>query len=148
MAPIEVVFDVVRDIDVHQRSQISKSEKAVAGKVTGLIEKGEWVTWEAKHFGVRQRLTSRIEEMRRPVYFRDSMVRGAFKRFDHEHHFETTSAGHTKMIDVFDYTSHLGLLGKVADVLFLKRYMHKLLWERNLTIKEVAESKEIKGSNK
>ncbi|MFD2602510.1 hypothetical protein [Flavobacterium suzhouense] len=43
------------------------------------------------------------------------------------------------MIDVFDYTSPFGLLGRMADVLFLKHYMAKLLTERNRVIKEYAE---------
>ncbi|MCA9075514.1 MAG: hypothetical protein KDA93_10815 [Planctomycetaceae bacterium] len=44
------------------------------------------------------------------------------------------------MIDRFDYTSPLGVLGQLADVMFLKRYMTRLLKERNKLIKSVAES--------
>lgn len=44
------------------------------------------------------------------------------------------------MIDRFDYTSPLGVLGQLADVLCLKRYMTRLLKERNNLIKSVAES--------
>ena len=54
---------------------------------------GEEVTWSAKHFGVRQRLTSRITAFERPRRFRDSLVRGAFARFDHDHIFEPTETG-------------------------------------------------------
>jgi hypothetical protein len=44
------------------------------------------------------------------------------------------------MKDVFDFESPLGVLGKLANVLFLKSYMTKLLVERNRVIKEVAEN--------
>lgn len=138
-APIERVFDLARSIDVHQESQTSHREKAVAGKTSGLIEKGESVTWEATHFGFRQTLTSKIVALERPVHFRDSMLQGAFKRLDHDHYFETTAAGHTLMKDVFDYTSPLGFLGRFADLLFLKRYLCNLLRERNTVIKRMAE---------
>ena len=44
------------------------------------------------------------------------------------------------MRDVLYYTSPLGFLGRLADKLFLERYMHRLLTERNAVIKKVAES--------
>jgi hypothetical protein len=43
------------------------------------------------------------------------------------------------MKDVFDYTAPLGLLGHLADALFLKKYMGRLLEERNAIIREIAE---------
>jgi hypothetical protein len=49
-----------------------------------LIGLDEELTWEATHFGIRLRLTSRITAYRRPFHFRDSQVRGAFRRFDHD----------------------------------------------------------------
>lgn len=43
------------------------------------------------------------------------------------------------MTDVFDYGSPLGILGEMADAVFLKSYMMKLLAERNELIKRTAE---------
>lgn len=63
-------------------------ERAVAGRTTGLIELGEEVTWEGRHFGFRQRFTSRISAFDRPLRFQDRMIRGAFKSFVHDHDFE------------------------------------------------------------
>lgn len=142
LAPIEKVFDLSRSIEVHELSQSSNNERAVAGRTSGLIEADESVTWEAVHFGIRQRLTSKVVEMTRPTYFRDSMVSGAFKRFDHDHLFEITESGSTRMTDVFDYTSPLGFLGRLADATFLRKYMVKLLEERNSEIKRIAEMNE------
>ena len=139
-APIERVFDFARSIDVHQESQTRHGEKAVAGRMSGLIEAGETVTWEATHFGVRQRLASRIDAMTKPVHFRDSMISGAFACFVHDHHFEEIPGG-TRMTDVFDYTAPLGVLGRLADVLFLERYMRRLLEERNEVIRSLAENR-------
>lgn len=139
-APIEKVFDLSRSIDAHQQSQSAHNEVAVAGRTSGLIEAGEHVTWRATHFGIRQLLTSRIESMERPRYFRDTMVTGAFKRIDHDHYFEAESADRTFMRDVFVYEAPLGVIGRLADALFLERYMTKLLVERNQVIKKLAES--------
>jgi ligand-binding SRPBCC domain-containing protein len=138
-ASIAVVFDLSRDIDAHQQTQAVHREKAVAGKTSGLIEMGEEVTWEATHFGIRQRLTSRIVAMERPRYFRDSMIAGPFKCLDHDHFFQELSVGRTVMKDVFMYASPFGPIGRTADLLFLKRYMRRLLVERNVGLKRLAE---------
>ena len=42
--------------------------------------------------------------------------------------------------DVFDFTSPLGGLGRIADALFLERYLRRLLGRRNEEIKRLAES--------
>ena len=138
-APIETVFDLARSIDLHVQSTAHTHEKAVAGCTTGVISLGESVTWEATHFGVKQRLATKIVQFDRPRHFRDSLVSGAFKRFDHDHHFESV-AGQTLMKDTFDYTSPFGILGRIADFVFLRRYMSRLLRTRNDLIKSVAES--------
>lgn len=138
-APIERVFDLSRSIDMHQASMTGSGESAVAGVTTGLLGLGESVTWRARHFGVWQRLTSQITELDRPRHFRDELVRGIFTRFAHDHDF-AAFAGGTRMTDTFDYTSPLGVLGRLADAIVVERYMRALLEERNRVIREVAES--------
>ena len=135
----KIVFDLARSIDLHKISTSHTNEKAIAGVVSGLIGLDQTVTWKATHFGISQKLTSKISEYKSPDLFVDEMVSGAFKRLRHEHHF-TDFNDKTIMIDVFDYTSPMGFLGKLADVLFLKTYLTKLLKKRNAVIKEFAES--------
>ena len=142
-APVERVFDLARCIDLHTESLTQTKEKAVAGITKGLINKDETVTWEAIHFGIKQKLTSKITIFNRPNHFRDSMFKGAFERFDHDHFFETKDS-QTIMRDVFDYASPLGFLGSIADWLFLESYMKNLLESRNKLIKSVAESDDWK----
>jgi ligand-binding SRPBCC domain-containing protein len=137
-APIERCFDLARDIDLHMESTKGSNEKAVAGVTSGFIGLSEEVTWEATHFGVRQRLTSRITAFDRPVHFRDSLVRGAFRRIDHDHFF-SVEPPETVMRDVFDYESPLGWLGRCADWLFLESYMTRLLAVRAGVIRDAAE---------
>lgn len=142
-ADIKIVFDLSRSIDLHQLSTQHTQERAIAGKTSGLIELNDRVTWRAKHLGFYQTLTSEITEFDPPNYFVDEMVRGAFKRFRHEHYFSAQKDG-TLMRDVFDYQSPLGLLGKLADQLFLEQYMFNFLEQRNQVIKQYAESKRWK----
>ncbi len=138
-AAIEIVFDLSRSIDLHKISTAQTNEKAIAGKTSGLIGMNESVTWRAKHFGIYQNLTSKITKYDRPKFFTDEMVKGAFREFKHEHHFAEDN-GFTIMSDIFDYKSPLGILGKIADKIFLKKYMTDLLTERNRIVKEFAES--------
>jgi len=142
-APIERCFDLSRSIDLHVVSTKHTHETAIAGCTSGLIELNETVTWRAKHLGVWQTLSSRITEFNAPYLFVDEMVHGAFKRFRHEHHFEECLPG-TSMKDVFNFESPFGILGQMANVLFLTAYMRRLLERRNAVIKEFAEGDDWK----
>jgi ligand-binding SRPBCC domain-containing protein len=106
-APRKIVFDLARSIDFHKESTKQTKEKAVAGKISGLLELGESVTWKAKHFGVWLELESKITEFNSPNYFVDEMQKGSFKSFRHEHIFKENNK-QTLMVDVFDYKSPFG----------------------------------------
>ncbi|OCX52598.1 cell division protein [Mucilaginibacter sp. PPCGB 2223] len=140
-ADIETCFDLSRSIDLHVESTKHTRETAIAGRTSGLIELGDTVTWRARHFGIWQTLTSKITVMQRPVLFVDEMQSGAFKSFRHEHHFGE-AAGGTLMTDIFIFEAPLGLLGAMANKLFLTKYMRKLLIQRNEVIKLHAELKQ------
>ena len=136
---IQVVFDLIRSIDLHKISTSKTKEEAIAGKRSGLISLGETVTWRAKHLGFTQELTSIITDENTPTFFADEMKRGIFHSFRHEHHLQ--KEGNCILIkDVFIYKSPLGWLGKLADILFLKNYMKRFLMERNQVIKTYAET--------
>ena len=140
-APIERAFDLACSVELHMASTAQTGERAVAGVTSGLMALGHEVTWRARHFGVWQHLTSRITAFARPFHFRDSMVRGAFQRFDHDHFFAQRGEI-TVMRDVFDFQSPLGILGRIADRLYLTDYMRRLLLTRNALIKTAAETEQ------
>jgi ligand-binding SRPBCC domain-containing protein len=142
-APAGRVFDLSRSVDLHVRSAGATGETAVAGVTRGLLELGQEVTWRGKHSGIRQDLTSRITVFSRPGHFRDSMVKGAFRRLDHDHFF-TAQGEMTSMKDVFDFTSPLGIFGRIADALFLESYLRRFIVERNEIIKKAAEGDDWK----
>jgi hypothetical protein len=143
-APIERCFDLSRSVEVHLLSNVHSGEQALAvgGLTSGLAGLSEKVTWRAKHFGIWQTLTSEITAMESPCYLQVTMVRGIFRSMQADHLFKTVESGGTEMEDVFSIAAPLPLLGSVAEVLFLRRYMLALLRERNRVIKRVAESSE------
>jgi ligand-binding SRPBCC domain-containing protein len=138
-APIARVFDLCRSVDAHVVTAGATSERAVAGVTSGLLELGEQVTWSARHFGMRWRLTSRMVALDRPSYFRDSMVSGVFRAFDHDHEF-VQRGRMTEVRDVFAFTSPLGILGSMANVLVVTRHMRRFLERRMQDVKTIAES--------
>ena len=108
---IDICFDLSRSIDLHQLSTAVTNEKAIAGKMNGLINFGETVTWQATHFGITQKLTSKITAFNKPFHFRDEQLRGIFKFIIHDHYF---SAGKDCVImkDIFNFQSPFGYIGK------------------------------------
>ncbi|MBO9593791.1 MAG: SRPBCC family protein [Niabella sp.] len=136
---IETCFDLSRSIDLHSFSTAQTREKAIAGKTSGLIGADETVTWQATHFGVRQRLTSKITAYNRPFHFRDEQLRGAFRFIKHDHYFSNIEDG-TLMTDIFCFQSPLGLLGRIVDAVVMKHYLARFLAKRNDMIKNIAES--------
>ena len=138
-APMQRVFDLSRSVDLHAASTTQTGERPVAGVTSGLMSLGQEVTWRARHFGIWQCLTSRITAFDPPTYFRDSLGRGAFRRFDHDHFFSQLGEI-TIMRDVFDFQSPLGIFGRIADYLVLTSYLRHFLITRNATIKQAAET--------
>jgi hypothetical protein len=141
-APIERCFDLARSVEVHLAGNVHSGEQAVAagGITSGLVGLHQQVTWRAKHFGVWHQLTSEITQFDRPTFFRDEMVKGIFRFMRHDHCFRTLPDGRTEMVDSFAFAAPLPVLGRIAELAFLGRYMRKLLRERNTAIKEIAES--------
>lgn len=138
-APIERCFDLARSIDLHKLSTTGTEEEAIAGETFGLIGKGQRVTWRARHFGIRQTLTSEITEFDYPNHFRDEMMNGVFKLIKHDHLFQQ-AGDNTVMKDKFYFESPGGILGTIFNNLVLIKYLTVLLTRRNQMIKEVAES--------
>ena len=141
-APVERCFDLARSVEVHLAGNVHSGETAVAtaGVTSGLIGMGQRVTWRAKHFGVWQRLISEITAMDRPAYFQDTMIQGAFRFMKHDHIFRSLSPDETEMKDVFCFAAPLPVLGRLAEIAVLRRYMQALLRERNAVLKGIAES--------
>ena len=142
-APVERVFDLSRNIDLHKESMSKHREEAVAGVRFGLIEKDESVTWKAKHLFKTRLHRSRITEMVKPSIFIDEQSKGDFKMMKHEHHFKPVDNG-TIMIDIIHFETPYGAIGKFFNSLYLTKYMRKLIEQRNKTIKEFAETEKWK----
>jgi ligand-binding SRPBCC domain-containing protein len=138
-APVERCFLLSLSVDLHTASAHSSQEKAIAGVTTGLINKGDTVTFQGRHFGLTQNHTSRIEIMRPYSHFQDVMISGRFKRFEHDHYFAAMNDG-TRMRDEIRFSAPWGVLGRLATRMFLRQHLTAFLADRNAVLKQVAES--------
>ncbi|MFD1514642.1 SRPBCC family protein [Halomarina rubra] len=146
-APPDRVFDLARSVEMHTESMAASDERAVAGVTEGLLDAGDRVTWRARHFGVPFELTVELTAFDRPRHFRDEQVAGPFEAMCHDHYFEAIESDgetpRTRMRDEFCFRSPLGPLGTLADRAVLERYVTRLLTERNVLLKRVAENGDV-----
>ena len=148
-APIEVCFDAARDVGLHPQTVWPRTKERTlpGGRMSGKMEKGEAVVFEAVHFGVRQKLTSVVEEYERPYQFVDVMRRGAFRHMKHRHEFEVREAG-TVVRDILEFASPLGWVGRAFDRLVLRAYMRSFIRYRQRELKRIVEQKYTPGGHK
>lgn len=138
-APADRVFDLCRSISFHRVTMNKYKEQAVDGKMSGLLNLNETVTWKSKHLFKERILKSKIIQLNKPFVFIDQQVQGDFKEMKHEHFFKLCDNG-TIMIDQFYFEMPYGMIGKWINHLYLTNYLKKLLEDRNKAIKKVAES--------
>ncbi|HZY64075.1 MAG TPA: SRPBCC family protein [Edaphobacter sp.] len=139
-APIERCFKLATSIDLHRASAVGTEEKAIDGVTTGLIGEGQSVQWRGRHFGCTVKHTSKIDGWRPYSYFHEVMVEGWFARFEHEHHFAVMDDG-TRMRDEVRFAAPYGMLNKAVEKIVRRRLL-AMLKQRNLYLKQVAESEE------
>jgi len=137
-ACLQKCFDLARDVDDHVESMQSSGERVVGGRSSGLLELGDKMTLEARHFGIRFRMTAKITEFDASSRFVDEMVEGPFKSLWHEHLFEERNGG-TQITDTMRIEAPFGVIGRIAEKLFLKRKMQGIIAVRQAHIKRTLE---------
>jgi ligand-binding SRPBCC domain-containing protein len=78
--------------------------------------------------------------MEKPFYFRDDMIKGAFKTMTHEHLFAEAGPNKTTKRDIFCFSAPFGIFGSIAERLFLRSYMTRFLKAKNRELKRLIES--------
>jgi hypothetical protein len=107
------------------------------GKTSGLLEKEEEITWNAKNLGLRQNLTSHHRiRVSKPLCERNA--KGAFQSLQHQHLFRKEDSG-TIMMDVFAFKVPYGIIGELPCRLFMTQYMKGFLTEKNERIKKLSQ---------
>lgn len=138
-APVERCFRLSLSVKLHLASAHQTGERVSSGVRSGLLGLDDTVTWTGRHFGLRFRHTTIVDQLRAPMYFRDIMVAGRFRSFEHEHHFAAMNDG-TRMRDELRFSAPPLLAAALEPI--LRRHLIQLLRRRNTFLKRVAESTE------
>lgn len=139
-APIEVCFDLARDVDVHTQSVLKAKSKTLGDVTNGLLEEADSVTLEFVHFGIKQKVTSRVIFLDKPHSFVVKMVKGPFRYFIYIHQFIEEDQG-TTIIHHFQYKSRFSLIGVLIDKLYLGKHIEEFIVTRAKELKKLAEIK-------
>ena len=139
-APVERVFRLATSLDLEAEVAARWGIRPVVdggGLLSGGIGAGERVTWRGRQFGRMRTHRTLVDTLRAPLYFRDVMEIGSFRRFEHEHHFATMNDG-TRMRDVLRFEIGWGPLGRLARGA-VQRRLEAMLEARNQAIRRAAE---------
>jgi ligand-binding SRPBCC domain-containing protein len=140
-APIERCFLLSTSLELVERVTGMRPAAGDSRRTQGLVEDQDRVLWQGWVFGLPQVHESLITRYERPGFFQDTMVRGRFKRFQHDHLF-TEIDGHTLLIDKVRFSLPLGWPGKVVARRVVVPYISDLLRRRMMLLKRVAEGEE------
>ncbi|HEY6967711.1 MAG TPA: cell division protein [Candidatus Angelobacter sp.] len=131
---------MARSVDFHLYSAANTGEQILDGISAGLLSFGDEVQWGARHLGLWLSMRVRITAFQPPNYFQDTMIRGQFRYFRHDHLFEQRGSA-TEMLDTVKFNS-LWIFGRIVDLYVIGPHLRKFLALRNQTLKKVAESDE------
>jgi hypothetical protein len=135
-APIDRCFLLSTNIELVAETL---EMKPIDGKKSGLIELGDKVLWAGWKFLLPHMHESEITEYERPDFFQDTMTRGRFRFFQHDHTFDEIG-GHTLLHEKVRFALPLGFLGTLISQYVLVPYISTLMRKRLFLVKRLAES--------
>jgi ligand-binding SRPBCC domain-containing protein len=137
-APIERCFMLSTNIELVGKTL---GMKPIEGKTKGTVVAGDKLLWAGWKFGFPQMHESLISRYEPHSYFQDTMGRGRFKRFQHDHHFFYID-GRTVLNDKIRFTLPLSWAGRIVARTILVPYISRVLRRRMKLLKKIAESQE------
>ena len=87
---------------------------------------GQMITYNVSPFpGFKTSWVTEITQVREHSFFVDEQRFGPYQMWHHEHHFEVQDEG-VLMIDRVSYKLPLGLLGLIANAMFVRRQLNRI----------------------
>lgn len=137
-APIDRCFQLSTDIEL---VGVILNMKPIDGKTTGRIGADDTLLWAGWKFGFPQMHETLITRFEPPRFFQDTMGRGRFKKFQHDHGLYEVD-GATLLTDKIRFTMPFGWLGKLVGKYIMVPYISRTLRRRLVLLKKVAESED------
>jgi ligand-binding SRPBCC domain-containing protein len=138
-APIDRCFRLSTSIEV---VALTLSMRPVAytpeAKLTGTITANDRLLWRGWKFGLPQLHETLITGFDSPCFFQDTMGRGRFATFQHDHHF-TPADGGTLLQDELRFSMPFGWAGALVGAAIMVPHIKGLLRRRFALLKRLAE---------
>lgn len=100
------------------------------------IYAGEIITYVIHPvLGIPLRWMTEITHVKEGEYFVDEQREGPYGLWHHQHHFEAVEGG-VKMTDIVHYSLPLGILGRIAHALFVRRQLEGIFAYRKQRVQE------------
>jgi ligand-binding SRPBCC domain-containing protein len=134
-----VSLDLDVELAVGSRWHLKALRSGYGFRTSGVMARGEMVRWSLRLWGLLPvRHTSKIVQLVEDdgsggAMFVDQMTTGVFSAYRHEHRYRREGAG-TSMLDDVSWRSPGGPVGALADKLFVRRVMQRLIDDRNAEI--------------
>jgi len=134
-APIDRCFLLSTSIEIVEQTL---HLTPVAGQTSGLVVDGSRLTWRGWKFGLPAWHETVITAYDRPHFFQDTMARGMFRQFSHDHRFQDID-GHTLLIDIVRFSLPLGPIGKLMAKQVVIPHILDTMQKRFQLLKRLAE---------
>jgi ligand-binding SRPBCC domain-containing protein len=135
-APIDRCFLLSTNIELVGRTL---GMKPLDGKTSGLLVADDRLVWAGWKFGFPQMHESYVTRYERPAFFQDTMGRGRFKRYQHDHYFYEMDE-RTVLNDKIRFTMPLGFVGRLVGQFVLVPYLSRRLRRRLVLLRKVAQN--------
>ena len=135
-APIERCFLLSTNVELVGKAL---GMKPIEGKTSGLVVENDRLLWAGWKFGMPQMHESIITKYELPNFFQDTMQRGRFKRFQHDHYFYVMN-DRTVLNEKIRFTMPLGIVGRLLARVVMVPYLSRRLRRRLTLLRRVAEN--------
>lgn len=111
--------------------------KTIGGKKGEVVYPGMIVQHQlAPLLGIKMLWTTEIKQVKEQEYFIDEQRFGPYAFWHHQHWFEAVENG-TKMTDILHYKVPYGIIGTIADALFVNKMVDEIFEHREEVFKKV-----------
>ena len=143
-APIDRCFLLSTSIEIVQQTLGMKPVRKESRKTSGFVATGDQLLWRGWKFGLPQMHETLITGYDPPRFFQDTMGRGRFAHFQHDHRF-TSIPGSTEATELSDevrFTMPFGWPGRLVGRLIMVPHIRGLLRRRFRLLKRIAETEQ------
>jgi len=110
--------------------------KITSGK-PGKMYSGQIITYKVSPVpGIKTNWTTEITHVSEGKYFVDEQRFGPYRMWHHEHHFEAQNGG-VLMTDRVSYKLPLGVLGRIAHFIFVKKQLEQIFSYREKQLEKL-----------